>query len=122
MREQLKLEWQAECVEQVTLPSDLAPDGSQASRGHHSSRQNRHNVIRSGGCSPIPTSCSKESRTRRRDRKPATARVRRSSRPLIVLSLAADHIEALTRFHVTISIRKLRLPAFVQGRSLTGDR
>src|SRR5688500_5129006 len=115
MREQLKSEWQAECVEQVTLPSELAPGGSRASRGHHSSRQNRHNVIRSGGCSPIPTSRSKESRTRRRDRKPATARVRRSSRPLIVLSLAADHVEGLTRFHVDDLYPKLRLPVFVQA-------
>ena len=41
---------------------------------------------------------------------------------LIVLSLAADHIAALTRFHADDLYPKLRLPAFVQARSLTGDR
>jgi hypothetical protein len=41
---------------------------------------------------------------------------------LIVLSLADGDIAALTRFHVDDLYPKLRLPAFVQARSLTGDR
>jgi hypothetical protein len=98
-----------ECVEQVTLPSELAPGGFRASRGHHSSRQNRHNVISrwlqpypdvllEGIADPTPGSEARYSQSQA------------IQWPLIVLSLAADHIAALTRFHVTISIRNCDCP------------
>jgi hypothetical protein len=111
----------AECVEQVTLPSELAPGGFRASRGHHSSRQNRHNVISrwlqpypdvllEGIADPTPGSEARYSQSQAIqsafDRSEPGGRSHRSPHPL-------PHDDLYP---------KLRLPAFVQARSLTGDR
>ena len=61
------------------MPGAPALGGYRPSRPHRSRLQNRHNMMRFGGCSPIQTRCWRESPTPRQDQRPATARPRRSS-------------------------------------------